>query len=305
MEDFELRELRYFLAVAEELNFSRAAARLGIAQPPLSRAIRAMERRLGADLFERDTRRVALTRAGTVLLVEARAVLSAASAATRRTQRAATPTLVATAKPGAATALLRRIVDTLPADLPVRIDVGGYVDQAERIRRGDADVALAGSPFDPRGLDFEPLTTEPRLAALPVTHPLARHTVLNRADLAGEPVPRWTNWTPLDRAYWSYDGSPEGPEVASVSQMLDIVSLGQAVALVPQSVAAANPRPDLAWVPVTDASPYTVCVAWPADSRDAAIARFVRAALTEAGRDGGFDGGGEALRGTIAVFEKQ
>ena len=86
----ETRELRYFVAVAEELHFGRAAERLGIAQPPLSRAISQLERRLGVTLFERTSRQVTLTAAGEVLLGEGLAALDAVSAAERRTRRAAT-----------------------------------------------------------------------------------------------------------------------------------------------------------------------------------------------------------------------
>jgi DNA-binding transcriptional LysR family regulator len=85
----ETRELRYFVAVAEELHFGRAAQRLGIAQPPLSRAIRQLERRLGVALLERTSRTVTLTEAGSVLLREGRAALDAVDAADRRTRRAA------------------------------------------------------------------------------------------------------------------------------------------------------------------------------------------------------------------------
>ncbi|MZE75993.1 LysR family transcriptional regulator, partial [Streptomyces sp. SID5475] len=86
MDTLETRELRYFLAVAEELHFGRAAERLGMAQPPLSRAIQQMERRLGVSLLERNRRGVALTGAGEVLLYEGRAALDAATAAARRTR---------------------------------------------------------------------------------------------------------------------------------------------------------------------------------------------------------------------------
>ncbi len=85
----ETRELRYFVAVAEELHFGRAAERLGIAQPPLSRAISQLERRLGTTLLERTSRSVALTPAGEVLLSEGRAALDAVAAAERRTRRRA------------------------------------------------------------------------------------------------------------------------------------------------------------------------------------------------------------------------
>src|SRR5690242_7622050 len=91
MSDLEVRQLRYFVAVAEELHFGRAAERLGMAQPPLSRANRDLERQLGTPLLERTTRQVGLTPAGEVLLREARVALTAVAAASRRTRHAGRP----------------------------------------------------------------------------------------------------------------------------------------------------------------------------------------------------------------------
>lgn len=91
MPEPEIRELRYFRAVAEDLNITRAAERLGIAQPPLSRAMRQLERRLGVDLFDRTEARLSLTEAGETLVKEAAVVLDALDSAVRRTQRAALP----------------------------------------------------------------------------------------------------------------------------------------------------------------------------------------------------------------------
>jgi DNA-binding transcriptional LysR family regulator len=275
----DVRELRYFVAVAEELNFTRAALRLGIAQPPLSRAIRGLERSLGAELFERDSRGVRLTPAGTTLLAEAGHVLDAVSAATNRTRRAAAPTpaLVATAKPGPATALLRRIAEAF--DAPVSIVVSGYGDQAGLVRDGRADVALLGSPQErAQGLDTEPLLCERRVAALPASHPLARLDGLSLADLAGQPFPRWPT-SPQEHAYWTAPHALDGPEVADIAQMLDVIGLGQAVALVPEPMALANPRPDVSYRTVADATPYVTAIAWPAGSRDRTLARFVETAL--------------------------
>jgi DNA-binding transcriptional LysR family regulator len=112
MDRLETRELAYFLAVSDELHFGRAATRLGIAQPALSKTVRQLERRLGVTLFERTSRAVALTEAGQVLSREARVALEAISAAALRTQRAGTrdPRLILAMKPGGDAGLLPAIL---------------------------------------------------------------------------------------------------------------------------------------------------------------------------------------------------
>ncbi len=299
MNTLEVRELRFFVAVAEELNFSRAAERLGMAQPPLSRAIRQMERRLGVQLFERNTRQVTLTAAGETLLTEAGKTFEVLSAAVRRTRRAAltTPTLVVTAKPGVATGLLSRVVDSytvLPGAAQVEIVVSGYREQANMVRDGRADLALLSLPDDERGLDSELLTTEPRVAALPVSHELAGRGTLRCRDLDGWPMPQWPDSTPAERRYWSgrdrdssaktsVESRPEapahGPVVCDSTQLLEVVGLGQAVALIPLSLAEHNPRADIVYRPVGDASPYTTVIIWPEGARAPSVALFVRAAI--------------------------
>lgn len=294
MSEVELRELRYFLAVAEELNFSRAAERLGMAQPPLSRAIAALERKLGVRLFVRDTRRVKeLTPAGAALREESTSMLAALSALTERVRRAGSPepTLVVTAKPGIAAGLLRDIATAYQrrADLPaVDVVVSGYREQAQMVRDGRADVALLSSPCAERGIETEPLTSEPRLAALPVGHELARHAGLSCADLQAYAMPRWPGETDEERIYWAgLDGVPgayaphgaDDPVVADPAQLLEVVALGKAVALVPASLAARNRRDDIVYRPVADASPYVILAAWRAQTRSRAVAAFVRAAV--------------------------
>ncbi|MCA1655739.1 MAG: LysR family transcriptional regulator [Pseudonocardiaceae bacterium] len=298
MDDLEVRELRYFVAVAEELNFSRAAKRLGIAQPPLSRAIRQVESRLGVQLLVRDTRQVSLTDAGTTLLGEARRILEVVSAAAHRTRRAAlsAPPLAITAKPAVATALLSRVLETyrgLPDQPRIDLIISGYGEQDEMVRTGKADLALIGGPFNDTGLDNEPLSSEPRVAVLPIGHELTRRSELHCRDLTGLPTPQWPAASPAQRAYWAgqdrdFSGTrsiqpPDflpvtGPVATDTAQLLEVVSLGQAVALIPRSVAERNPRPDLVYRPVADASPYVLTLIWPADARSPAIARFVRTA---------------------------
>ncbi|MDT0304195.1 LysR family transcriptional regulator [Streptomonospora wellingtoniae] len=291
MQEFDLRELRYFLAAAEELNLSRAAERLGISQPPLSRAIRQMERRLGAPLFHRRHNTIRLTPAGDTLFSEARKVLDAAAAASRRTRRAGrtTPALTVTAAPGRSTGLLRSIVASyarLPDAARTDIAVTGYRAQEATLRRGEADLALLGTPFGTEGLCVRPLCSEERVAAVPADHRLAGRAALQCADLAGEPFPRWPGDTEASRRYWSgqdraaavgADGA-QGPLVHDISQVIEVVGLGQALALVPRHVAAANPRPDVVYVPVADASAYRTVLAWPEGATGPAVELFVRTA---------------------------
>lgn len=288
MAELEVRELRYFRAVAHERSLSRAAAQLGMAQPPLSRAIGRLERRLGTRLFERDNRGVTLTPAGETLLEEAARVLDAVAAATHRTRRAALaePTLVVTAKPGIA-AVLARIVEAYrhrPAAAAVEILVSGFGEQADMIRTGRADLALIGSPLSHPGLDVEPLIREPRVVALPRDHPLAARPALCIADLAGLPMPQRRNATPDELDYWAgrdrvpADLPPAGPPVDDSSQLVEVVALGQAVALVPTSIAEHNQRVDVVYRPIHDASPYVIAIAWAAGARGRPLADFVRVA---------------------------
>jgi LysR family transcriptional regulator, benzoate and cis,cis-muconate-responsive activator of ben and cat genes len=287
VDDVEVRELRYFRAVAEELNFSRAAERLGMAQPPLSRAIRLLERRLGVQLFERTSRHVELTPAGNVLFTESAKALDAVTAAVRRTRRAAQelPALVVTAKPGFATELLRRIADRHPDPVEIRLgEFGGFGARTAILRDGSADVALVGCPGGHGDLDVEVLVTEPRVAALPVRHELAHRASLTCADLTGRATPSWPDASADDRAYWSgrdVTGGPvtPGPVVHDSAQLLETVALEQAIALLPVSFAEGHPRADVAYRPVADATPYSLALAWPAGARDLRTARFVRTAV--------------------------
>ncbi|MBC2877878.1 LysR family transcriptional regulator [Streptomyces mobaraensis] len=289
MVDIEVRELRYFRAVVQELNFSRAARRLGMSQPPLSRAIAQLERRLGVRLFERGNRRMELTPAGIALAEEAVRALDAVEAAARRTRRAgaAVPSLVLTAKAGVATHLLRRVVTAyraLPGAPDVRVTLSGYGEQAAMVRDGRADVALLGTPFDRHGIEYEPLFSEPRVAVLPAGHPLAARAALSCADLEDLPMPNCPGLSGAERAYWSEPGVP-GPVVRDSSQLMEAVALGQAVALIPESLAELHPRGDVVHRPVPDAKPYETAVAWREGIREGWVGRLVRTVAELAERE--------------------
>ncbi|WP_439941357.1 LysR family transcriptional regulator [Streptomyces sp. BBFR115] len=272
----ESRPLRYFVAVAEELNFARAAERLGISPPPLSRAIRLLEADLGVTLFERTTHSVALTRAGEVLLTEARIALDALEAAGHRARRAAAPAreLVLAVKAdgdaGLLEPMLKRYADE-PGSVPVAVRLCGWRESPRLLRRGEADVALVHEPYDRTGLDSETLAAEPRVVALAADHPLAARAVLALGDL--EPLPE-DAFGPRVRAHG------EGRDLA---QVLTLVALGETVRLLPASVAGRYPRPGVVYRPVPDAPPAVLAIAWPQQSRSTAVAALVRAAVAAAG----------------------
>ncbi|TDD94659.1 LysR family transcriptional regulator [Actinomadura rubrisoli] len=303
MNDLEVRQLRYFVAVAEELHFGRAAERLGMAQPPLSRAIRDLERQLGVRLLERTTRRVALAPAGQVLLRDARTALDAVAAAARRARRAGQP------EPGLRLALkadydgglLPQILAAYEGEadaLPVRLVLGGRDEQLPALRDGRADVALlpapSGEPFDVRGLDVESLLTEPRLVALAAADPLAARPFLRLADLSGRVLP---DGTPADQegrpagdapgGGWPQDSGRPGvegiaPRRLDLAQIFNLVELGRLVWFPPASLVRRHPRPDIAYRTVTDLPPLTLALAWPRESRSPALAAFVRIATATA-----------------------
>ena len=275
----EIRELQYFVAVAEELHFGKAAERLDIAQPPLSRTIAQLERRLGVTLLERTSRKVTLTSAGSVLLAEARSILSAVATAERRTQEAAQsqPRLILAVKTGTAGDLLAKLLDAYRAK-PGAATVELLLCEAHQHQRlllsGHADVGLLHLPFDPaEGLDTETLFTEKQVAVLPTSHPLAGRAQLQTAELAALPDLPLARWCKPDG---SYPDGP-GPEVHNLSQIFQLIALGRATVVVPES-AAADLRRDLVTVPISDAPPVTTVIAWPAQSRQRAVADLVRVA---------------------------
>ncbi|MFF4619121.1 LysR family transcriptional regulator [Nonomuraea jabiensis] len=288
MNDLEVRQLRYFVAVAEELHFGRAAERLGMAQPPLSRAIRALERQLGVPLLERTTRHVALTPAGETLLRDARIALDAVTAAARRARHAgrSDPGLRLALKADYDGGLLPQILAAYQREavaLPVELVLGGKGEQLTALRDGRADVALVPAPLDEpldvHGLDVEPLLTEPRLVALAASDPLAARSRLHLADLAGRTLP---DGTPADGREACPATAGTRPRRLDLAEIFNLVEVGSIVWFPPASVAPRHPRPGIAYRTVSDLAPLTLTVAWPHHSRSPAVAAFVRTATATA-----------------------
>ncbi len=274
-----MRELRYFTAVAEELHFGRAAERLGMAQPPLSRAIQRLERRLGVLLLERNRRGVALTGAGEVLLNEARVTLDAAAAAARRTRRAASPRgpLVLVTKATGSHEILRKLLDAHAAEpdaAEVEVVLCGIGEEERLLRDGRADAALLHPLFSSlAGFDSEELLAEGQVAVLPAGHPLAARPFLSMADVDDVPGLPPARWPRRDGTY----PPGAGPEIRDLSQLAQLIALGRTLAVVPASARAWLWSAHAA-VPLTDAPAVTTHIAWPSHSRSRALAGLIRTA---------------------------
>ncbi|MFB7501521.1 LysR family transcriptional regulator [Streptomyces sp. NPDC056161] len=275
MIELETRELEYFIAVADELHFGRAAVRLSIAQPALSKAIRRIETRLGVQLFIRSSRHVELTPAGKALREHGRHALNAVGAAVQEARRAGAVQahLRLVLKPGGDAGLLSGILAEYahqPDARRVDILFSGPVDRTDFLRDGRADVGLLYVPFDDLdGMAHETLHTEDRVVIVPSGHRLAGRASVLMSDLEGETLPRGKGIP---------EGDGTGPEVADVTQTLQMIAVGRMVGVLPRSLVETVPA-GLVCVPVTDAPPSRLVLAWNEQDRRPVVASFVAAAL--------------------------
>jgi len=280
MADVDLRKLRYFVAVAEQLHFGRAAEALHIAQPVLSRQIRALEDELKTQLFVRDKRTTELTPAGLQLLADAGPLLASADALRRRVARAARGpgSFTVAFMPGLIVTGAIRALTARHPQVAVNVLRTNWHDQTDVLHDGQADVSYIRLPVDQAGLHVQPLLTESRVAALPAAHRLAGKDTVTIADLADEhllqdpaAVPEWR-----DIATEMRDRSRQpAPFFRTVEEKLEHVAAGHGIVLLPLSTAVFYTRPGIAYIHVTDIAPNQVCLAWDATRRSPLIQDFV------------------------------
>jgi DNA-binding transcriptional LysR family regulator len=264
--------VRYFVTVAEELHFHRAAEKLHIAQPSLSHQIRTLERQLGVALLTRTSRRVELTPAGRVLLEEGRDLLDNAQRTVVDVRRATSDELTIGFYGSAALKLLPPTLQAFQSQHPstrttVRELLFGDLDDLV-----DGKVDVAFTRLRPEqgigGLRVEVIAREPRVLALASTHPLANRASVSYADLhteafitnpaiKGQPLVHWL----AEQRRHGLDGNVAA-EAGSLQELLTLVAAGRGVSLVPQSVSEHFPRPDLQYLPVTDAEPALISISW-------------------------------------------
>lgn len=272
----ELRHLRYFVAVAEELSFTRAAERLHMAQPPLSQQIRRLEQRLGVTLLLRSTKRpVELTDAGRIFLEQARRIIQSVQQATLLAQRAergeigglvvgfldyTSYTLIPP--------VLRAFRERFP-DVDVVLRMFPNTELLAALRSGQVDVSFLRPPIDDPGISSALILREPFILAIPATHPLAGRRVVSIKDFAKDPFVMYVSGSdrPFHNEIFNFCGnagfSPKvALEVSQIHAAVGLVGSGIGVALVPQSAKRVH-LDDVVYKPLTGQPPEAdVVLAW-------------------------------------------
>ena len=290
----ELRQLRYFVAVADELHFGRAAERLLIATPSLSQQIKALERQLKLRLFDRSSVGVALTADGAALLPLARAALAAADEVLVTARRLADGRSTVLRVGFQAFAYTQPVRDLLAAfasrEAGVDLQLRQYEwdDPAAGLFTDEVDVALVRPPF--RGADTlrtVELYREPLLLVVRDGHPLARRASVSAQEAAAQPFlvsPRVSD--PVFGAFWYLreitTATPQPSRSTTVEEWLAEVGLGRGVNLIPAGFARDYERPGLAFVPVQGLPSSSVVLAWRPNTTLPAVQRLARLAAREA-----------------------
>jgi DNA-binding transcriptional LysR family regulator len=291
--DVHLRHLRYFVAVVEELSFTRAAERLYVSQPVLSKQLRQLERTLRVTLLRRDSRGVTLTPTGALLLPQARRLLEAwdeaartaaeAEAHDRRVLRVGLQTSIGR---GLYPAVSRRFAE-LQAGWRLSLRVRDWTDPSAGLLDQTTDVALVWLPV-PAGIQHRVLLVEPRWVALPSGHRLAEREQVDFGELLDEPFVALPAEAGPMRDFWlaavERGGRPArvAVEVATADETFEAVASGQGVHLLAAGNAAIYARPGITCRPVGDLSPCSLAVAWRRGDQRDQVHGFVRASLEAA-----------------------
>lgn len=293
--DVHGRDLRYFVAVAEELHFTRAAERLFISQPALSKQVRALERQLGADLFVRGRQDVALTAVGEALLPRARRVLAEwdeawqAAERAKSKQRATLAVGISTspARGGMLPAIRARFTERHP-DASVVVREVPWGDPSAGLAGGTADVAFVWLPLpDADRYGWTVVAEEPRLVAMAADSALGRSVAdrdeIDFADLLGEPFLALPESAGPLRDYWlalDARGGREpviGAEVASTGETYEALMDGTGIVLLASGNAPLVALDGVITRPVRGISPSRLALAWRAGDRRPLVLDYARA----------------------------
>jgi DNA-binding transcriptional LysR family regulator len=279
----EIQTLRYVVTLAEELHFGRAAQRHFISAQPFGQQVRRLEREVGADLFERTSRRVSLTQTGERFVQQARVVLAELeglreiSAQEASAEGASLRVGILGFGVGDRWQALRDVLDAQQPGLILEFRDLDLVDQYDCVRRGEVDVAVVQFVGDLDGVDFEPVLSSPRVAVVPASSQLAEASSLTLADLDGL---RWLDVDgpePLLRSWVGSARDTGAPCVRHPAAIPAAVATTGRVSLHAADAARFYPRPDVRFVPL-EGPPVEVAVAARSGDGRPAVAAFRRAA---------------------------
>jgi DNA-binding transcriptional LysR family regulator len=291
----ELRQLRYFLAVAEELSFTRAAARLQMAQPPLSTQIQQLESELGVTLFDRSRRAIALTAAGRALVPEARRLLADADQTARIVRHAADGTVgrlavgfVPAAVNGVLPDILRRYRTRYPG-VALSLYERSPDDLVRQLHEHRIQAAFLFAPYRDEALHSRCVSTQRLVAALPERHPLASGAAVDVRALAQGPMILPTQHeTPglFSRIRLLFDELGVQPnvvqrEVWMMQTIIALVAAEMGAAIVPSSVALLQREGVVYRRLEQEPAPVEMTIAWRRDDGSAALAAFARTAAEQ------------------------
>jgi DNA-binding transcriptional LysR family regulator len=269
--DVHLRDLRYFVAVARELHFTRAAEILYVSQPALSKQIRALERQLRVTLFERDHASVRLTRAGAALLLHAEQMLDSWESAASSLAKASDCTLVIGMHTSPGRGLLPRVralmVESCP-DAELELRHVPWSDQSAGVADGATDAAFVWLPVEQPPYRWVTIAREPRLVALPNNHTLATREQVSIGELLDEPFLALPPSAGAMRDFWlalkERDGHPPriAAEITNTDETYEAVASGIGICLLAAGNAPIFARGGLTMLPVADLSPAELVLAW-------------------------------------------
>jgi DNA-binding transcriptional LysR family regulator len=289
--DVHGRDLRYFVAVAEELHFTRAAERLFVSQPALSKQVRMLERQLGAPLFERGRQGVSLTPVGAALLPHARRVLAEwdrgwQAAEQAKTRQRATLVVGMSTSPGRGGLLpaIRSRFTAVHPEATVDLQQVSWDDPTAGLAGGTTDVAFVWLPLpDPGRYRWAVVAREPRLVAMTGAHPLAGREVVEFAELLDEPFLALPESAGPLRDYWlaldARGGQPPriGAEITSTDETYEALLDGRGVCLVAAGNAPLIALEGVITRPVRGISPSQLALAWRAEDRRPLVLDYARA----------------------------
>ncbi|WP_055564617.1 LysR family transcriptional regulator [Streptomyces atriruber] len=284
----EIRELECFLVLAEELHFGRAGERLYVSQSRVSQLLAALERRIGARLVERTSRRVTLTTLGERFLAELRPSYTELVSVVART-RAAARGVEGTLRlgfQGTADARLMRAIESFqerhPACATEIVEIP-FADPFGAVRRGDVDAAIVLLPVAEPDLVLGPVfSSERQTVAVSVRHAFAGRSSLAAAELAGTPLIAATAPAP---AYWREAHAPSGPpapEVRTLQEGLTLVAADRAAMLLCRPTADYHGRKDVVFVPVDGLPDSVLGMVWHRDGETERVRQFARAVAADA-----------------------